>query len=99
MIVLAGVIPNGIHYRRKREGKNVIYKWETWRVPNRKDIDWKLISGSVLFGVGWGLAGVCPGPAVVGLAQGLLMGRGAEKIALWLGAMVVGMALTRAVEA
>lgn len=37
-------------------------------MPTLKDIDLKLISGACLFGIGWGLAGLCPGPAVVVLA-------------------------------
>jgi uncharacterized membrane protein YedE/YeeE len=36
--------------------------------PIKKDIDRSLLSGAVLFGVGWGLIGLCPGPAIVNLA-------------------------------
>jgi len=39
-----------------------------FHIPTRKDLDSKLIIGSVLFGVGWGLGGYCPGPALVSLA-------------------------------
>lgn len=39
-------------------------------VPTSKTIDNKLISGAALFGLGWGIAGVCPGPAVASLALG-----------------------------
>ena len=35
-------------------------------------IDARLLIGSVIFGVGWGLSGICPGPAIVGLSSGLL---------------------------
>jgi len=35
--------------------------------PGRKDIDGRLIGGAVLFGLGWGVTGYCPGPAIVGL--------------------------------
>ena len=97
MIVLAGVVPNGIHYFYKLEEKKAMYKWESWRVPDRKDIDWRLILGSILFGAGWGLAGVCPGPAVVGFTQGLIMGQGVEKVGMWVGAMAGGMSLARAI--
>ena len=37
-------------------------------LPQKKDLDKKLIIGSLLFGVGWGLVGLCPGPAVSSLA-------------------------------
>jgi uncharacterized membrane protein YedE/YeeE len=36
-----------------------------WFVPTRADIDPKLLAGAALFGVGWGLGGYCPGPAIV----------------------------------
>lgn len=39
-------------------------------LPQRKDIDRRLVFGAALFGVGWGLAGVCPGPAIVSLGAG-----------------------------
>lgn len=38
-------------------------------VPEKTNIDLRLITGSVLFGVGWGLAGLCPGPAIAALAS------------------------------
>lgn len=36
--------------------------------PERRDIDTPLVSGAILFGIGWGLVGICPGPALVNLA-------------------------------
>lgn len=57
----------------------------TLYLPQNRSLDRRLIAGSLLFGVGWGLAGICPGPALVLLAQGK---------ALWfVGAMFAGMAL------
>lgn len=43
---------------------------ETFHVTTRRDVDRRLVIGSMLFGVGWGIAGYCPGPAVVSLASG-----------------------------
>ena len=40
-------------------------------LPTRKDLDWKLLLGSAVFGAGWGLGGVCPGPGLTLLASGL----------------------------
>ena len=41
---------------------------EGFSIPQKKDLDNKLIIGAVLFGAGWGLAGLCPGPAISSLA-------------------------------
>jgi hypothetical protein len=42
-----------------------------FRLPQRDDIDARLLAGAAIFGIGWGLAGFCPGPALVGAAAGL----------------------------
>lgn len=42
----------------------------TFQIPKRKDIDVRLIAGAALFGVGWGLSGVCPGPGLVDAGSG-----------------------------
>lgn len=41
-------------------------------LPTRRDIDAPLVSGAALFGIGWGISGLCPGPALTALASGLL---------------------------
>ncbi|MBL1210116.1 YeeE/YedE family protein [Geminocystis sp. GBBB08] len=38
-------------------------------LPTRQDIDGKLILGAVIFGIGWGISGFCPGPAITSLIQ------------------------------
>jgi uncharacterized protein len=43
---------------------------EKFHLPTRRDIDGKLIVGGVMFGIGWGLAGYCPGPALASLLVG-----------------------------
>ena len=42
---------------------------ESFHLPLRKSIDAKLIGGSALFGIGWGIAGYCPGPAIAALGS------------------------------
>ena len=56
-------------------------------IPTRRDIDRPLIIGSAMFGVGWGLAGFCPGPALVSLGSGEL------KALVFVVAMLGGMLL------
>jgi uncharacterized membrane protein YedE/YeeE len=56
------------------------------QLPSYRTIDRRLIGGSVLFGVGWGLSGFCPGPAIVAL------GAGHVKAAVFVAAMLAGMA-------
>ena len=60
------------------------YAGQAFPVPNRS-IDRKLVIGSVLFGIGWGLVGLCPGPAVASLTYGGTSG------AVFLIAMLIGM--------
>lgn len=66
MVVAGGVIPNAIHWFNLQRKQKLApsFNWEKWQVPTRKDIDWRLIVGSFAFGAGWGLCGVCPGPAI-----------------------------------
>jgi uncharacterized membrane protein YedE/YeeE len=40
-----------------------------FHIPNRKDIDVRLLLGSALFGLGWGWAGICPGPGIVAMTS------------------------------
>ena len=61
-------------------------------LPPTRPIDARLVAGSVLFGIGWGLVGFCPGPALVAL------GMGQSKAWLFVAAMLAGMALFEAVE-
>ncbi len=43
---------------------------DAFRLPSRTDVDAPLLGGAALFGIGWGLAGYCPGPAIAGLSMG-----------------------------
>lgn len=55
-------------------------------LPARTQIDGPLVAGAALFGIGWGLSGFCPGPAVAGLSTGAL------PVLVFVAAMLVGMA-------
>lgn len=60
-----------------------------FQLPTRRDLDAKLLGGAALFGIGWGLSGYCPGPAVASLSGVSL------PLAAMLVAMVVGWWLAR----
>jgi uncharacterized membrane protein YedE/YeeE len=62
------------------------------QLPAAGHIDRRLVIGSVLFGVGWGLAGICPGPALV------LVGAGLMKGVIFVAAMLAGMGLFEVLE-
>ncbi len=59
--------------------------------PRNNRIDRSLLAGAAIFGVGWGLSGYCPGPAIASL------GLGARSAFLFVGAMIVGMIAARLV--
>ena len=62
------------------------------QLPKRGDIDARLVAGSAVFGIGWGLAGFCPGPALVSF------GSGVDQAAVFVAAMLGGMVLYHAAE-
>lgn len=43
---------------------------DAFQLPTRKDIDTRLLGGAALFGIGWGMAGYCPGPALASIGGG-----------------------------
>ena len=63
---------------------------EGFELPIAREIDRPLLSGAVLFGIGWGLVGFCPGPAIASLAYGV------KESIIFAAAMLAGMALFRA---
>ncbi|MBD9649866.1 YeeE/YedE family protein [Ensifer sp. ENS09] len=60
-----------------------------FHVPENASIDWKLVTGAALFGLGWGLVGLCPGPAIAALSTGRW------ETAVFVAAMMVGMSAYR----
>jgi uncharacterized membrane protein YedE/YeeE len=98
LIVLGGVLPNAVAYYRLQKEEKPSFRMEKWRVPTGTDLDTRLVLGAAIFGAGWGLSGVCPGPALVGLSQTALayaMGEGpveaVKAVAVFVSTMVAGM--------
>ena len=91
MFVMGGaVITNLFFYRVVRGHAPVL--GAAFRIPTSKQISPRLIIGSGMFGIGWGMAGFCPGPALVSLSNG------ATDVLIFVGAMVGGMYLFKLVE-
>lgn len=62
---------------------------DSFQLPTLRSIDTRLIAGAALFGIGWGLAGYCPGPALAGF------GAGASEALWFVPAMIVGIVIQR----
>jgi uncharacterized membrane protein YedE/YeeE len=71
----------------RRRGRPLVGAECLW--PSARAIDRPLVIGSVLFGIGWGLVGLCPGPAIENLATG------SPHVVLFVAAMIAGMLLQR----
>ena len=65
---------------------------ERFSLPTKKDLDWRLIAGATLFGIGWGMAGFCPGPALAALVTL------SPQVVLFMLAMIAGQLLAMLVE-
>jgi len=63
--VLVGVLGFGIAKRKNKSLSGQVFHW-----PELRHVDRTLVLGSLIFGIGWGLAGFCPGPALVSMASG-----------------------------
>lgn len=69
-LVMAGAIgvAAGPLYWARRQSRSLL--GAPMQLPQKRELDPRLIGGSLLFGVGWGIAGICPGPALVMLPSG-----------------------------
>jgi len=91
-LVMGGAVSVGLiafHVARRR---TTAFLGGTLGRPAERQIDRRLILGSLVFGIGWGLAGFCPGPALVAF------GAGYDKAVVFTIAMLAGMALFELAE-
>jgi uncharacterized membrane protein YedE/YeeE len=90
--VMLGAIPvAAIGYRLARLSSAPLCA-AAFAVPTQSKIDGRLVGGAILFGIGWGLVGYCPGPALASV------GLGNSATLLFVAAMLVGMAGFTAVQ-
>ena len=91
-LVMGGAIVVGFFAFGSAKKRTTSFLGGALHLPTAKDIDKRLVIGGLLFGVGWGLAGFCPGPGIVTMATG------EPKAAVFVAAMVAGMAVFELLE-
>ena len=66
MVILFGILPSIIEIQWRGLSNPPLFN-EHFDLPKKtfKDVDWKFVLGAATFGIGWGLTGTCPGPAVL----------------------------------
>ena len=82
--VMGGAIAVGFFAFALAKRRTTTFVGGALQLPTSRDIDRPLVVGSLIFGAGWGLAGFCPGPAIVSL------GAGQAKAVLFVAAMLAG---------
>ena len=65
---------------------------DSFHLPQKSDLTPKLIGGAALFGIGWGIAGLCPGPGIAALVMDF------SAAAIFVASMVAGLAIVRLLE-
>jgi uncharacterized membrane protein YedE/YeeE len=84
-LVMGGAVAFGVFAFAVARKRTTSFLGSDLHMPTRNDIDKPLVIGSLIFGAGWGLAGFCPGPALVSMASGEI------KALVFVAAMLVGM--------
>jgi uncharacterized protein len=90
MMVFIGALPVMFAAYRIRTGMHQPLAAPVFAIPDRRDIDARLIAGSTLFGIGWGLAGICPGPALTAITA---VGSQLPDLLVFIACMIAGIAL------
>ncbi|PBK97028.1 hypothetical protein ARMGADRAFT_924055 [Armillaria gallica] len=85
-----GALPTSIILYAFFRGKQRPILGGLWAIPTGGKIDMKLLTGAALFGVGWGISGVCPGPGLVNFGRAITSGSDVRPLAGWLSAVAVG---------
>jgi uncharacterized protein len=91
-LVMAGAIGVGLVSFAVAKRRTLSLLGAEMKLPEARGVDRRLVGGGLLFGVGWGVAGFCPGPALVAL------GMGETKATVFAVAMLVGMAIFEVLE-
>ena len=68
LVMIGALAVNIVAYYFTKRRETPLIGDENFHVPAKKQLDKRLISGAALFGMGWGIAGYCPGPAITSLS-------------------------------
>lgn len=68
-VMVGAIVVHAIAYRIILRRKSPIFE-TSFYLPTKKDLDRRLVGGAIIFGLGWGWAGICPGPGIVALLSG-----------------------------
>lgn len=68
-VMVGAIIVHSIVYHLVKKKESPLLDTKFY-LPTKKDVDWRLFTGAAIFGLGWGWAGICPGPGLVSLASG-----------------------------
>lgn len=90
--VMMGAVGLNLIFFRRILARRAPILGDSFHLPTQRRIDARLVLGSAMFGVGWGIAGYCPGPAVVSIVSGHV-----EPL-LFVGAMLAGFVAQRWTE-
>lgn len=91
LVMASALLVSAIGYRLSQRRAQPVFATR-FEIPTSRDIDWRLLTGALIFGIGWGLAGYCPGPALA--AAGI----GTAEPLIFVVAMLAGSGVARVLE-
>ena len=90
-VMIGGIIITAIGYPLIFRSSTPLFS-DLFHLPTKKEINKPLLIGASLFGMGWGLVGYCPGPAIAGISYGY------SSTFIFIAAMLAGMFITKPIE-
>ena len=91
-VVMASALPVAAIAYAIAKRRTATFAGAAFDLPTSRTIDRRLVAGSIVFGIGWGLAGVCPGPGLV------VLGAGRSEGIVFVAALLAGMAAFELLE-
>ncbi len=91
LVMISAFVTAFIGYRVVLGRKSPVFE-DGFKLPTRRDIDARLVGGSAVFGIGWGISGFCPGGALPALGTGKI------EVFYFVGALLVGIGIANLVQ-